>query len=83
MSDLRRAAGPLIIDQTETGTALRFQAGRLRGTLEGLESEAEARELGEAVLLVLARRRGRLPARVADRTPGRLREALEDSGEGV
>lgn len=79
MSDLRRAAGPLNIDQTETGTALRFQAGRLRGTLEGLESEDEARELGEAVLLVLARRRNKLPPRVADRTISRLREALEAS----
>jgi hypothetical protein len=77
MSDLRRAAGLLTIDQTETGTVLRFQAGRLRVVVEGLESEAEAQELGEAMLAALARRRGRLPARVADRTPARLREALE------
>lgn len=76
MSDLRRAAGPLVIDQTETGTVLRFQAGRLRVTVEGLESEDEARELGETVLLVLARRRNKLPARVAERTPERLREVL-------
>lgn len=79
MSDLRRAVGPLIIDQTETGTVLRVHAGRLRVTVEGLESEAEAQELGEAMLTALARRRNKLPARVADRTPGRLREALEAS----
>lgn len=42
----------------------------------GLASEAEGRELGDAVLNILAKRRDKQPARVADRTPARLMDAL-------
>lgn len=42
----------------------------------GLASEAEGRELGDAVLNILAKRRDVQPTRIADRTPERLMEAL-------
>lgn len=62
---------------TEAGVMARARAGRLAVTLEGLADEAEAEAVMVQVLGELARRRGKMPAKVADRTTARLREALE------
>jgi len=66
----------LSIYATETGTTARVKAGHLTVTLEGLADEAEAERVMGQVLGELAKGRGRLPAKVADRTLARLREAL-------
>ncbi len=67
----------LSIYATETGTTARVKAGRLTVTLEGLADEAEAERVMGQVLGELAKGRGKLPAKVADRTLAKLCEALE------
>lgn len=67
----------LTIYQAEGGYLVRVQAGALRLTIEGCLDEDEAVAVASTALEALAKGRGKLPARVADRTPRRLREALE------
>lgn len=62
---------------TERGTTVRVEAGFLVVQIEGCLDEAEAVAIASSTLEALAKGRGKLPARVADRTPQRLREALE------
>lgn len=62
--------------QTERGWACRAEAGLLAVTVEGLVDEDEAADAVTVTLGRLAKRRGVEPARVADRTPRRLLEAL-------
>lgn len=62
--------------QTERGWTCRAEAGRLAVTVEGLADEDEAADVATAMLARLAKRRGVEPARVADRTPRRLLDAL-------
>lgn len=67
----------LSIYATETGTTARVKAGRLTVTLEGLTDEAEAERVMAGVLGELAKGRGKLPAKVADRTLSNIVAALE------
>ena len=66
----------LQVYQTETGWAARAEVGRLVVTIEGCADEEEAVDVGTAALGRLAKRRGVEPARVGDRTPRRLLDAL-------
>jgi len=76
MIDLRAPAGPVRVDQTEDGWALFVKVGKLTFSVTGHDSEAEARDVGKALLVALAKQRGRLPARTADQTPNKLHELL-------
>lgn len=62
--------------QTETGWACRAESGHLAVTVEGLADEEEAVDAATGALGRLAKRRGVEPARVSDRTPRRLLDAL-------
>lgn len=76
MIDLRGPAGPLRINQTEDGWALHIEVGKLGVAVSGLASEAEAQDVGKSLLVALAKQRGKLPARAADQTPGKLHDLL-------
>jgi hypothetical protein len=62
--------------QTEKGWTCRAESGRLAVTVEGLADEEEAVDAATGALGRLAKRRGVEPARVIDRTPRRLLDAL-------
>lgn len=61
----------------ERGICARASSGALAVTVEGLGGEDEAAAAATGALEALARRRGRLPARVADRHTRGLLDALE------
>lgn len=71
-----RADG-LTIWTTEGGVCARASSGALAVAVEGLGSEDEAAAAATGALEALAKRRGRLPARVADRHARGLLDALE------
>lgn len=60
----------------ERGICARASSGALAVTVEGLGGEDEAAAAATGALEALARRRGRLPARVADRHARGLLDAL-------
>ena len=64
--------------QTEKGWTCRAESGCLAVTVEGLADEEEAVDAATGALERIAKRRGKLPAKAGDRTPKRLREALEE-----
>ena len=66
----------LTIYPTERGYVVRALAGRLSITIEGCVDEDEAVDAATGALGRLAKRRGVEPARVSDRTPRRLLDAL-------
>ena len=61
---------------TEEGYTARVQIGKLCVEVKGLDDASEAEDAARAVLDALAKRRGVQPARVGDRHPARLIEAL-------
>lgn len=71
-----RADG-LTIWTTEDGVCARASSGALAVAVEGLSSKDEAAAAATGALEALAKRRGRLPPRVADRHARGLLDALE------
>lgn len=69
----------LTIITTETGARVVVEVGGLRVTIEGCVDHKEAAEAVTAALERVARRRGKLPRRVEDRTARDLRDALRQS----
>lgn len=66
----------LDVYRSETGYRVVIEVGALRVTIEGCDEADEAAEVVTAALERLAKRRGKLPAKIADRTAQGLRAAL-------